>query len=81
MTKNQKSKSVNPFLSTRKKSNRKGIFNPYNPKTKQTFTIPSHDFDDNRHFPIQKPAHPKSLVHYIDISQHRKNKMFAKNQN
>ena len=34
------------------------------------------DQDGNRMFPIHKPAHPKSLVHYVDLAPHRKKKMF-----
>jgi len=34
------------------------------------------DQDGSRNFPIKKPAHPKSLVHYVDVAAYRKKKFF-----
>ena len=43
-------------------------------------TTKIEDEDGNRHFPLHKPIHPKTLVHYVDLAPHRKKKnMFENN--
>ena len=54
----------------------KGIFSAYNPKKAIGYKVNVDDEDGNRLFPIHKPAHPKSLVHYVDLAPHRKKKLF-----